>query len=393
MVIGVLMVLFSLGFGLIGRMSGETRWIRRIINGEICTTVAEAVVEEMIYSVRSEMNQETSDLYNKLRAPNPAPILFEPTKVRESILKDDYDLTHSAVDIKAIISLEDPQPFDTAIDPSPQPGEMKATMKFFASVSIGDVIRKVSVLKDFKIVNLCPPPPLDEYIVWLINEKAGWPKDQGKFNDLTNPIEKLKDSIENLPQNIKDRIEQHVLHIRQKWRYRWGSAYSENFPFCREKVSHYFKKFKDFEESMCQKGPSNRRIYNLDGITVISEKKRKFKLAGTIRNKGMIISRRTFVQANNIFVPPNSLLSLAVLEDDLYLPGNVSDAQAFRGAVYVPKGILKTDRNTKIKGHVFAMKWDYDKDGNTVEMINDFNQSSFYATLSHQITLWQEESK
>lgn len=368
----VLLLIFILVFAFINRTTSEARWVNRILRGEVATQLAESMIDEAIWYVRSQMNTPGKLWFDKFRQPGKLPIVQEyvPKITINKIVKEDYNPwgQPDEKDFTVQIKFTDIQEF-TVDNPCPVNTEKMGTLQITAAVKFRGIEKKVTVCKNIKIVDLSPPPPLDKYTVWIKNEgKISRPDD---FDPAL--------SLEPLPAEDKTKI--------NRWEYLWQKTPPpvKGFPFCRYKVSHYFKTLADFKKAFFRNG-----TYYLDGIILIGDTAPSVIFSGTVKNKGAIFTRHSKIIFNNYgIMPGDSFINLVALSSDIQVTGDTN----FEGAIYAPKGQLISGGSfNEFNGPIYTNSWPvkkWVKPG--IRFANETSRERICVTMSNQITLWREE--
>ncbi|MDP7421376.1 MAG: hypothetical protein QGH40_05840, partial [bacterium] len=178
---------------------------------------------------------------------------------------------------------------------------------------------------------------------------------------------------------------------KDNWRYKWSNRIYKGYPFCREKASHYFPTFTQYEAAMGFQHSTKLKgdkLYFLPGIVVINDRKR-ILLNGWYANRGMLVSRRSSINCTKFIQYPGSLASLVTLgkSNEIRL-GNTP----FRLGVFNPEADILTSKRTRLEGHLSAKNWIFGepKSLDVDSELFEREKPLYHVTMSRQIILWQE---
>lgn len=381
-------------------MRSEAVLTKKLLHNTAAGFLAESGIEEAVLHIRKQMNQ--SGASNTVNLGGSQTSWYEVFRkpVSEISGKEVFE-NFSANNTNAIIqdrfgegsSCEVTIFFDKfdnfQNDPAPDPAgiEKFGVLRFYSKVKLDKAEVNVEVKKDIKVLSLALPNPLKNYTLWLWETPGGLgtrslnSSQQLNSPSITEPLD--LNSVDSSNSDYK--VMQGTNSSSPSWKFIYGQSEVKKYPLCKQKISYYFdtidegdglQRFKEYFFS--------GNTYKLKGMTVIDSAQNIVNLSGQLKGKGKLIFVNSKVSLDNLTIDPDSSFQLATLKGQ-FIELNGYGGTPFKGAIAVPDGELYTSSNTKIKGNVYARKWNY-SDSNRLEFKQD---SGYLVTFSKQIVSWK----
>jgi len=373
--LAVVMVVLAIVHSVFSSSRPATESIK-CIEQEIASYLCEAAIEEAIMRVRTGMNNAQADWYPRFRRKDLTPQIedFQPEMVKKNLMNEVYQRQWP---LSVKIEFFNQENFDDII---PLRVEKKGTLKFTATLTLSDDSKRVvEVLKDCKVVNIGPPPPLDEFAVWIWTGENQGVFPARRFNLYDEDYDQLYELGE---------FPEAGSVIRNSWKWTWGgkSQYNNFFPFNRYKISYYCRTWNEFKDTF--KAGTGKGTFYLDGLSLIGDRK-GFYLGGAVEQSGMIIARQSKMVVGPLKIPEHSVFSVVALSGEKIKINNpYYNENPFGGSLYAPVGSIVNTEDTLINGVVYAGACYHMP---RVNFHDKFKHPCYHVTMSEQILVMREE--
>ncbi len=372
----VLAIIFLLSLAMWERMSSELTQTGFILEGEIATYLAESAVNEAVAHLIETSNRPGSPWFREFRKRAGTLVLnpvrdkpFTPLTANQ-VFRETYKRKKKYCRATALISFRGVRQFES--DPAPDPLEKRVQLHIQAESVFGKAKKKVSIIKDVKVIRVAPPEPLVQYNLWL--KDRGCLPDQGTF-DLAR-IESLNRHTE--AKNI----------IEKQWSYTIKRNQSVNtmsgYPLCKQKVSRLFSRLTDFEETFKN---SRTGTYHLDGLSVLMSDS-PIRLNGAVKGNGILFTPFTSFSVNGLNIPDSSILTLVSGKSDIMIQG-YPDAHPVHLHLMAPHGTVYTEAFTSIAGTVYARDWNLTGSNRLAPTQEDLSRKTYFVSIGEQTNSWK----
>lgn len=336
----VLAVIFILSLAFWERMGGEMTQTGFILNSEIATYLAESAAAEALAHVLETANSPGTQWYRLFRKRvgilvlNPVrDIPFTP-EIATGVFKSIYGDTAGNCETMVLISFKKIASF--AEDPAPDAFEKKGSLHLTAIATVGPVCKRLTVIRDIKVVRVSPPAPLNRFRLWA--------RDSGCIPIAGDPG---LSSISGYPE--EKNIMEHSWNYRLK--IEGTTRTCSGYPLCKEKVSRYFASLADFESDTRD---AVTGTYHLDGLSFVKSDI-TLKLEGAVKGTGAIFTPKAYVMVKSLDIPDGSTMGIITGEDNIRVEGHPAE-KPLKADLYAPFGTLYTASDTVLSGLVYARK-------------------------------------
>lgn len=372
----VLAIIFLLSLAMWERMSSELTQTDFILEGEIATYLAESAASEAVAHLIETSNRPGSPWFREFRKRAGTLVLnpvrdkpFTPQTANQ-IFRETYGRKKKYCRSEVLISFTGVRQFDK--DPAPDPLEKRVQLHIQAESVFGRARKKLVIIKDVKVIRVAPPEPLARYTLWL--RDRGCLPDKGSL-DLAR-IESLNRHTE--AKNI----------IEKQWSYTIKRNQNVNtmsgYPLCKQKVSRFFSRLPDFEETFKN---SRTSTYHLDGLSVLMSDS-PIRLSGAAKGSGILFTPFSSFSVNGLNIPDSSIMTLVSGKSDIKLQG-YPDTHSAHLHLMAPHGTVYTEATTSIAGTVYARDWNLTGSNRLAPTQEDLARKTYYVSIGEQTNSWK----
>ena len=405
-ILAILVFLFIAGMGYLNYMRGEANLTTRLLHNTAAVYMAEAAIEEAVVYVREQMNDEgqpvvafsgpagavTMSWHDLLRQPagqiGGAATAFDPGETNRMLaaLYGDGNTCDMTIALENVEAFRD--------DPAPDPTEREkaGTLRFTANVRLGKAKKAVAVRKDFKVISLLPPTPMDKYSLWVWEGMPDTAYRAGAsqvFNDPPGSTPLL--SLPSVPVGDADFLAMNgSAPSAPSWHYTWLQNREVRYPLCAQKVSYVFDTMT--HNGVTRDGWDLFKDYFFDNNTfrprgtVAVNSSDPVTLQGRLEGKSRLVLFKSRITVDNLSFDQDAFIDLVSLKGtELKLKGYGSTP--FTGNVSAPNAeVSSSPVKIRIEGSLYAKKLARAGE-KTVDATG--RQDDYLVTLGEQIVNWR----